>query len=65
MELILREMRRLYEEYSKDSELSCVLLGDLNSHPHSAVVQLITKGTVPANHSDWFSSKMLSCSCGG
>ena len=60
MELILREMRRLYAKESENSNISCILSGDMNSHPHSATVQLVTQGFVPSNHSDWYSSELFS-----
>ena len=37
--------------------VSYMLCGDFNSSPYSGVVQLMLQGRIPANHSDWYSSK--------
>lgn len=62
IEVLLRELRDTYKKFShpkdgKPRDITTIVTGDFNSNPYTGVIDLLTKGTVPSYHSDWFTCK--------
>lgn len=58
-QLILREIDHFLQKWNHEmgssrKGIARIVAGDFNSDPYSAAVELMTKGQVPSNHSDWF-----------
>ena len=60
MNLLQKKLQNLRQSLNKDASIACIVCGDFNSNPRTALVEFMLSGKLPHNHSDWYSGELIS-----